>query len=149
MVKFLKEGMVQKIEEISELSGSSRPKVLVVDNDHLAVQVVCRMMEILGSRVDAANGGVPALNCLSESRYDVVITDLEMPDLSGYILASWVREKSPGTRVIIMTGRSQAEVEQYMKTEMVDTWLFKPFSLNEMEAALSHIIERDIDESVA
>ena len=78
-----------------------------------------------------------------------MITDLQMPDLSGYILACWVREKSPDTKVIIMTGRSQAEVEPYMKTAMADGWLFKPFSINEMEAALNHILKQDLDESVA
>ena len=65
--------MARKVEEENALYGSVHPKVLVVDDDHLIVQVVSRMMEIFGSRVDSANGGVAALNCLSESRYDVVI----------------------------------------------------------------------------
>jgi CheY-like chemotaxis protein len=143
MVFFLRDKMARKVVEENALCGSTPPKVLVVDDDHLTVQVVSRMVEVFGSRVDSAGGGVPALHYLSESRYDIVITDLTMPDLSGYILACWVREKSPDTKVIIMTGRSQEEVEHYRKTGMVDGWLFKPFSIATMEAMLNQIMEQD------
>jgi two-component system response regulator YesN len=104
-------------------------------------------METFGSRVDAANGGVPALDCLSQSRYDVVITDLEMPDLNGYVLACWIREKSPATRVVVMTGRSHSEVARYVNTGMVDHWIFKPFRMNDLETVLNNIVSPDLQES--
>ena len=67
-----------------------------------------------------------------------------MPDLSGYILACWVREKSPDTKIVIMTGRSREEVAHYMKTGVVDSWLFKPFSIKDLKATLNHTIQPDI-----
>ena len=147
MTFLVKEGMARKAEEENALYGSVQPKVLVVDNDHQIVQVISRMMEFLGSRVDAANCGGAALNCLSKSSYDVVISDLGIPDLSGYILASWVREKSPDTKIVIMTARSREEVAYYMKTGIVDSWIFKPFSIKDMEATLNNIFQSVIQEA--
>ncbi len=145
MALILKEGMVRKVDENAS-QCLAQPRILVVDDDHLSVQVVTRMMGVLGSKVDAANGGLAVLNCLSRERYDVVITDLEMPGLSGYELACWLKEKSGDTKVIIMTGRNRFEVANFMKSGMVDCWLFKPFSISDLETTLSNIMQLGLEE---
>ena len=63
------------------------PKILVVDDDHVTRQLVSRMIEGLGFQVETANGGIPAMHYLNQSEYDVLVTDLQMPDMDGYALS--------------------------------------------------------------
>ena len=126
----------QETEDENALFGLAQPHILIVDSDHHSVLDVYDMANSFNSRVDAANGVEAALNCLEKNRYDAVITNLEMHGLSGYEIVRWLRDKSPETRVIVMTERDRAEIERYMKTGIVDHWIFKPFGINELLIAL-------------
>lgn len=106
------------------------------------------MAKSFNSQVDAANGMEAAIDCLQRSRYDTVITDLELNGLSGYELARWIRGKSPDTGVIIMSGHNQSEIEQYMETGIVDHWIFKPFGINDLEIALASIVPKGLVDSL-
>jgi len=118
-------------------------RALVVDDDHCLVQVVQQMMEALGFRADSANGGLAAIRYLSQSRYDLMVTDLQMPDMDGYELSGWLKNKSKDTRVIVMTGCCHADVVNYMNTGIVDRWMFKPFSLTKLAGIVGELVPAD------
>lgn len=80
------------------------------------------------------------MRCLSRSSYDLMITDLQMPDMDGYALSGWLKHRSKNTKVIVMTGRNPAEVVKYMNNGVVDRWMFKPFSLNTLEGLLNALV---------
>jgi two-component system capsular synthesis sensor histidine kinase RcsC len=94
----------------------------------------------LGIRADAANGGLAAQQCIKQSRYDVVVTDLQMPILGGYELAAWIKHESERIPVIIMTGCSFLEIEEKLNAGRVDAWLFKPFHFSELRTALNKFL---------
>jgi two-component system capsular synthesis sensor histidine kinase RcsC len=119
------------------------PRVLVVDDDDCLLQTVQQMVETLGFKADAANGGFAAMQCLSRARYDLMVTDLQMPDMDGYALSSWLNNKFKGTKVIVMTGMAPGDVAGYMHTGIVDGWLFKPFSLNKLGSLLGEMLSTD------
>jgi len=131
-------------EDKNATFGSIQPRVLIVDGDHSSMLAVHGMAKTITSRVDAANGVEAALNCLNKTRYDAVITDLEMSGLSGYELARWIKGKSPDTRAIIMAGHSHAARERHMNTGVVDHWIAKPFGMNELLIALDGIVSKDL-----
>jgi len=110
----------------------ARYRCLVVDDDPIILQVVAQMLETLGFLADMAQDGVQALGRMSVRHYDLVLTDLDMPMLSGYHLASQIKEKFEDTKIIIMTGHCQAELNDMMETHVADAWLFKPFSLKQL-----------------
>jgi CheY-like chemotaxis protein len=118
------------------LVNSGAKRVLLVDDDHTIIVVVNRMLEALGFCVQAVNSGGEAKECISQSRYDLLVSDLQMPDIDGYMLSSWLKETSQDTKVIIMTGLGCADVVHYMNTGIVDGWVFKPFSLSELSRAI-------------
>lgn len=119
------------------------PRVLVVDDDDCLLQTVQQMMEALGFKADAANGGFAAMRCLSRARYNLMVTDLQMPDMDGYALSSWLNNQFKGTKVIVMTGMAPGNVADYMHTGIVDGWLFKPFSLNTLGSLLDEMLSAD------
>ncbi|MDA8140874.1 MAG: response regulator [Desulfobacteraceae bacterium] len=115
-------------------------RALVVDDQAVALKLVQRMLEILGFSTVAVSGGRDAMVCLNQYRYDLLLTDLQMPDMDGYSLAGWLKHQWQDTPVIIMTGTCPAEVAGFMRGNLVDHWLFKPFTLNELAAAVKKFV---------
>lgn len=107
-------------------------RCLVVDDNQTVMRLVAQMLTALGHRVEMAENGAGALGRISANSYDLVLTDLEMPSMNGFFLASKIRKASPGTKIVIMTGRCQAEVFDLMAKDVVDAWLFKPFDIGEL-----------------
>jgi two-component system capsular synthesis sensor histidine kinase RcsC len=129
------------VKDVS-LRWSAQPKALVVDDDHCLVQVVHHMLQTLGFKGETANGGLAAMKCLSRSRYDLMVTDLQMPGMDGYALSGWLKHRPKGrdTKVIVMTGLSYANVVNYMNTGIVDRWIFKPFSLTKLADVVCELV---------
>ena len=111
-------------------------KALVVDDDATICDSIAKILESFGYKVLKAKDAFVAMSLLAIRQYDLVITDFEMPMMDGYRLSAWLKQESPRTIAIIMTGSCQAEVNQFMATGLVDRWLFKPFRLKELRETL-------------
>jgi len=109
-----------------------KPCFLIVDDDHQSLISLSSILKSFGSRVDAANCGSAALNCLSESRYDVVITDLEMKDSNGCDLARQVKDKFPKIRTIIMSEQNHSRIGRHIERTIVDGYITKPFTMSDL-----------------
>src|SRR5467141_32849 len=81
-------------------------RILVVDDEPGLVAIVKQLLERSGALVTVAQGGQAALNALRtpETKFDVVITDLDMPEVDGWAVAAAVKEHKPGTHVVMLTG---------------------------------------------
>jgi two-component system capsular synthesis sensor histidine kinase RcsC len=111
-------------------------RVLVVDDDFAIKTLVTAMLEVHNCLVDRAENGARALDYLATKRYDLVLTDLYMPVMDGYRLAREIRAQWPETKVAIMTGSNQGDVQAETAACKVDAWLAKPFGLEEIRRLL-------------
>lgn len=118
---------------------SSWHRCLVVDDDPIIMRLVAEMLADLDYQVDTARNGLQALGAMSTCRYDLVVTDLEMPVMSGYHLASRIKNESRDTKIVIMTGHCRNELADLMSTGPVDAWLFKPFDFSELCNVLNEL----------
>ena len=84
--------------------ADSRRSVLVVDDDQVVHRAVTRFLTNRGYRILAANSPREALSLAEQEPIDVLITDLIMPEMTGYDLAARVQKLRPGVRVIYMSG---------------------------------------------
>ena len=115
-------------------------RVLIVDDDAGVLKLVASMAAHLGFHPTTAVDGVEALQYLSRARFDLVITDYDMPFIDGYQLADQIKEQYFGTRVIIMTGHLEEDVGCLADSAgVVDGLLFKPFSLADMKAKIEAV----------
>ena len=69
---------------------------------------------------------------LATGPYDILVTDLGMPDMNGFDLTLKVKTELPDIKAIIMTGRHKNECLEMMQTGWADGWLFKPFGVKEL-----------------
>ena len=78
-------------------------RILVVDDDQGISRTLQEMLEADGCEVEVAEDGESALDCLSKSAFDLVLSDVVMPRMDGYELYHQVQKKYPDTPVLMMT----------------------------------------------
>lgn len=114
-------------------------RVLVVDDDHSSVMAVSLMLERFGMHTHAANCGPAAIRCLREYKYDVVVTELQMPGMDGTELVGRIKQESTDIITVIITECGLFDVVDNMSACIVDAWLFKPFAFFELYKTLQRL----------
>ena len=117
-------------------------RVLCVDDERIVLEVMAELLEALGQDVDQALGGRKGIDAALEIRPDAVFTDLGMPEVNGWEVAESVKEKSPDTAVVLVTGWGVQIDAEEAKTRGVDFILPKPYTLEEVKRLLEAISER-------
>jgi len=113
---------------------------LVVDDDHTILGIVAHMLTVIGLKnVQTAQKRPDVMKNLSQRLCDLLVTDLEMPDMNGFHLTKEIKQEMRDTKVIIMTGRHEDDCLEMMATQWVDGWLFKPFGLKDLHAMLQRL----------
>jgi CheY-like chemotaxis protein len=84
--------------------GTQDPKILLVDDNAVVRDMLVDLVGSLGYVADAASGGAEALALFDRNRYDIVLTDLLMPGMSGWEVLAAVRQRDPRMPVVIITG---------------------------------------------
>ena len=110
-------------------------RVLLVDDDEVSLEVMTLQIGGQGHHVEPVESGDAAMRLLEhmpEPGFDVMLTDLQMPGLSGVELARAVRTTAPGLLLLAMSGSKPAAGV----AEAYDGFLLKPFSMDTLESAL-------------
>ena len=113
--------------------------VMLVQRRAIELQAMAGILSVLGYRVTAAEESGKALFYFGREPCELVISELDMPQLNGFQLARCIRKHSPRTRILMMTACCQAEVAGYMNSQIVDGWLFKPFRMSVLSDMLKEV----------
>ena len=84
-------------------------RILIADDSEMIREVLALFLETLGHKVDVAADGQSALDKYSAKRYDLIISDLQMPRLEGLSLLKRIKALNPDAQVIILTGHATLE----------------------------------------
>ena len=120
--------------------NTGREKILVVDDDDTIRDGVSQMLCRLGYAVLSAESGEKGLALFLKNKFDLVITDFNMSGMDGIHLAYQVKEKSPATLVVLMTGDNKEVILAKIKDTAVARALFKPFTLVEMDKTIQGLL---------
>lgn len=121
---------------------SSRPRILVVDDEKEICEMLKRNFSFLGYDVETATGGKEALSLMREKRFEVVISDISMPEMTGIELLREIRKGFPMTHCIMITGYVTMENVLCCMRLGADTCIFKPLEdLAELEQAVQRAVD--------
>jgi two-component system response regulator AtoC len=124
------------------MTGSRPIEVLLVDDDVPFREALSAELGDSGFRVTAVADVEASLRQLDNQQFDVAIVDLNLPDLSGEELLTELRERSPWTEVVILTGHGTIEnAVRTLKNGAYD-FLTKPCNLDELEVTLRRAYEK-------
>ncbi|MBN1633803.1 MAG: sigma-54-dependent Fis family transcriptional regulator [Ignavibacteria bacterium] len=117
-------------------------KILIVDDEPVICQSCEKIFLRAGHLVKWATSGKQAFKILEEEQFDIVFTDLKMPDIGGMEVIREVKFKYPDTIIVVITGYATiASAVETMRYGAYD-YLPKPFTPNELLAVLNKAIER-------
>ncbi len=119
----------------------AKTKILVVEDDDSMQDFLTTFLEREGYEVEWASHGGIAQEALGQRPFDVVITDIIMPEVDGVEVLDFVKEHHPDTSVIIMTGRSSVRQAVELIRRGADDYFKKPFDIDEM----LHVIRKSLD----
>jgi PAS domain S-box-containing protein len=137
-------GALPEEQDITPAIGGQE-RIMVVDDDAKILQIIGQALSRHGYAVTAFSHGVEALEAFEKraDAWDVVITDMGMPSMTGTHLAQRMMEIRPGMPVILCTGHSDS-VDRKMALAMgIEEFLEKPLSMNELAETIRDVLDRD------
>jgi DNA-binding NtrC family response regulator len=121
---------------------TSKPRILVVDDEPNVLVTVEAILRQEGYDVHAVNGGQAALEAIHRHSYDLVITDLKMPDVDGLAVLAEVRKRAPHTVTVMMTGYGSVESALEALQLGAYEYLLKPTEVPDLKLAVKRSLER-------
>jgi NADH-quinone oxidoreductase subunit E/NADP-reducing hydrogenase subunit HndA len=107
---------------------SAEPKILVVDDELVVIKSAERVLKSEGYQIEGALGGREAILKMEQGTYDLVFTDLKMPEVDGITLIRWIKKSRPNIGIVIITGYpSQDTMKEALELGIID-YVPKPFT---------------------
>src|SRR5579871_4074413 len=114
---------------------------MLVEDDHAVAQTLTDALESSGYRVWLAETGADAKTLLEQTRPDLVILDLMLPDVDGLVLCSGLKQMAP-TPIVICSATPQKRDAILGLKLGADDFIAKPFDIYELEARLAAVLRR-------
>jgi len=124
----------------SNAAQAMSTRILVAEDNEAIQDVVFRILDFMGFEVALAGNGVEALSLFLANPFDLVLTDLEMPIMDGWRLTHCIKESSPNTPVVLMTGSDRETVRKKLERGPVDSVIFKPFRLEDLQRTVQRAL---------
>jgi two-component system response regulator AtoC len=118
-----------------------KPAILLIDDEEGSRQALLLLLKSSFNMTGAANGH-EARQKLASDKFDIVITDLRLPDCSGIDLLKLIKSYHPGTEVVLITGHASAETAVSAMKEGAFDYLTKPINMEELRIILAKALEK-------
>ncbi|MBI4769628.1 MAG: response regulator [Chloroflexi bacterium] len=126
------------------------PRILVVDDEPDLCWALENVLRPAGYAVTTTTRGAEALELLAGAPYAVAFIDAKLPDLDGLELAALVRQRSPRTAIILISGYFYQEdraVAEGLQRNLFAGFVAKPFDLNEVRLMARQAVEGTYEEN--
>jgi two-component system response regulator CpxR len=119
--------------------------ILIADDDRLVRESLHDLLADYGWAVEEAGNGLDAMTLLSRLRCDLLLSDVDMPDMTGFELLSWVATQThldPRPPVVLMSARADQRLVQAAQQAGAVTLLPKPVALPAITSLVSQLLDR-------
>ena len=136
----------QKDQQLSERQQKASSSVLLIDDDKDVLTVLKRSLELKGMNTYGFSNPILAVEHFrnNAANYDIVVTDIRMPDMNGFEVARAVKEVRPDIKIAFITAFeiNKSEFEKVLPSTKVDTFIAKPVKLGTFVERIKGIVER-------
>lgn len=127
------------------MSAPKTGKILIVDDNDQMCSLLADILELFDYQAQQAKDGEEALSKLRQDRFDLVITDLRMPKMSGTELLKMIKRDQPHLPVVVVSGFTPGNTQNLIIGEQADGFLNKPFTVEQIEKMLSDLLGQERD----
>ena len=114
--------------------------ILVIDDEEFVRETLGEILAALTHRVQTADSGRAALDKIGTEHFDVVFTDLAMPEMDGWEVARAIRQARPGVPVVLVTGYGATAEAPSGEKDLVNAIIGKPFAFDQVTAVLAKVM---------
>ena len=108
------------------------PSILVVDDELLIRDLLYDFFQGQGWQISVAESSEKALEILDSREFDVILSDIKMPNMDGLALTAEIRKNHPQMPVVLMTGYPSVESAIGALRQKVADYIIKPFNINQL-----------------
>jgi PAS domain S-box-containing protein len=133
-------------ESAHEAAGERREEaetpslsILVVDDESFVRETLADMLEALTHRVVTAGSGREALEILAANHFDLVFTDLSMPEMDGWEVAREIRRRQPDMSIVLVTGYGKGTAPPTGEKNLINGVIGKPFDFAQVSETIAKI----------
>ncbi len=131
---------VQEIKNEPSGEIERKLKILLVDDEETIVSGLKKFLESKGHQVTTSLRGKEGLRLFKKDKFELVLSDITMPDMDGIELIKKIKEQDQKTKVIVITGHIMREMEEKAKEAGADEFLIKPFKNEVLCLAISKLM---------
>jgi putative two-component system response regulator len=148
--KLPKRAFMDESEEQNEIPVNSGPdltliskaNILIVDDELMVAEIICAWLQADGYNCDYATNCEEVFKLFQQKSYDLLISDIMMPDISGIELLGQVRELYPNLAVIMATAVDDRDTADKALELGADGYVIKPFHMNEFLINIANVLEK-------
>lgn len=119
----------------------TRPRVLAIDDQAVILDLISAMCQTTGYEVKTAVSAEEGLELALNEKYDIILTDLAMPGLSGLEIAHEVRKKRRDVPIVLVTGWEVNISKEKMEAAGITKVLYKPFRIEQLTDLIANLLE--------
>jgi len=132
------------LHKLAELKSQTRLRVLVADDNHINQKVVANLLENMGHRAEVVGNGKQAVKAYQYIPYDVVLMDLQMPEMDGFEASLQIRTlarmQGRHTSIIAVTAHARKQDREKCLVAGMDDYVSKPINPMELRAVLDRTL---------
>ena len=132
------------MSDVQTLASGTQPtpKILIVDDDALMLASLRLLLKAHGHSVESAQGGAKALELMQASAYDLMLLDLQMPDVGGHEILVHIRDNKIDTKVIVVSGETTFTTVKDALLEGAYDFVRKPYDAGELLTTIDNGLQR-------
>jgi len=134
--------MVKAASPEPESKDADRLRVLVIDDEKLHAEAVAESLERVGYECFVVTSGQAGARKIEREDFDVILTDLRMPDMDGLAILRKSKQDLPDAEVVVITGHGDVKTAVEAIKEGAANYLTKPVDLIELRAIVDKAAER-------
>lgn len=129
----------QRSHTINTLAAQLPLRILLAEDNVVNQKVAALMLQRMGYRADVASNGLEAIEAIQRQDYDVVLMDLQMPEMDGLEATRWIRQQAAASSqpyIIALTANAMSGDREHCLAEGMNDYLSKPLRIEELISAL-------------
>jgi PAS domain S-box-containing protein len=123
-------------------NGHGSRRILVVDDEPGLLSILTEVLRNATTTVDSAGNGMEAMQWIEKNRYDMIVSDMRMPDMDGEALYNTLRETNRplSERILFLTGDTVSPGTRAFLEKTGNRWLNKPFNITDLERTVEEVL---------
>ena len=122
-------------------SSASNFRILLAEDNPVNQKVAKRVLTHLGYQVDIVNNGVEAINAIAEKSYDLILMDIQMPEMDGLETTRYIRKQEsesqlPPIAIVAMTANATEDDQNVCRDAGMSDYISKPIQIDKLKSML-------------